>query len=306
MNAVPRVLGFVVGCAALFALALGIGRWVGPVAAEPVEADHGGMSEGMNDEVDDDMNDMDGMSEHAVGGLESSAQGYTLRLADAQPGHGRQQVAFTIIGPDGHAVTDYEEQHERDLHLIVVRRDLTGFQHVHPRLDVATGRWTIRVDLVPGAWRVLADFWPSGGEALVLGGDLLVPGDFTPEPLGEDQLAAHVDGYDVTLDGSVETGGETVLTATVTRNGEPVTDLQPYLGAYGHLVSLRDGDLGYLHVHPRGDTGPGPEISFDTEFPTAGRYRLFLDFRHGGSVHTAAFTVSVGSVDGTSGGGHDH
>ena len=292
MNAVPRVLGFLAGCAALFALALGIGRWVGPVAADPVEADHDGMSDGMA-----------GMSEHEVGGLESSADGYMLTLADAQPGQGRQRVAFTVTGPDGHPVTAYDEQHERDLHLIVVRRDLTGFQHVHPRLDVTTGQWTTRVDLVPGAWRVLADFWPSGGEALVLGADLLVPGDFTPEPLGIDQLTAQVDGYDVTLGGSIEAGGETVLTATVTQGGEPVTDLQPYLGAYGHLVSLRDGDLGYLHVHPHDDTGPGPDISFDTEFPAAGRYRLFLDFRHGGSVHTAAFTVSV---DGTAGGGHDH
>ena len=68
---------------------------------------------------------------------------------------------------------------------------------------------------------------------------------------------AHVDGYDVTLGGSVTAGEETVLTATVSRDGEPVTDLQPYLGAYGHLVSLRDGDLGYLHVHPDDDTGPG-------------------------------------------------
>ena len=136
----------------------------------------------------------------------------------------------------------------------------------------------------------------------MLGADLLVPGGFTPEPMGADRLSADVDGYDVTLGGSLEAGEETVLTATVTRDGAPVTDLQPYLGAYGHLVSLRDGDVGYLHVHPDEDTGPGPEISFHTEFPTAGRYRLFLDFRHGGSVHTATFTVTV---EGPAGGDHD-
>jgi hypothetical protein len=291
MNAAGRVLGFAAGCAALFAVALGVGRWVGPVAADPVEADHSGMSDSMA-----------GMPGHVVGGLESSAQGYTLSLADTQPGQGRQRVDFTVIGPDGRPVTAYDEQHERDLHLVVVRRDLTGFQHVHPRLDVSTGQWSTRVDLVPGAWRLLADFWPTGGEPLVLGADLLVPGDFTPEPMGADRLSAEVDGYDVTLGGSLEAGEETVLTATVARDGEPVTDLQPYLGAYGHLVSLRDGDVGYLHVHPDDDTGPGPEISFHTEFPTAGRYRLFLDFRHGGSVHTATFTVRV---EGTPGGDHD-
>ena len=144
---------------------------------------------------------------------------------------------------------------------------------------------------------MLADFWPSGGEPLVLGADLLVPGDFTPAPLGDDQLTAHVDGYDVTLGGSVTAGEETVLTATVTRDGEPVTDLQPYLGAYGHLVSLRDGDLGYLHVHPHDDTGPGPEISFDTSSPRRPLPAVpRLPARR--PVHTAAFTVSV---DGTSG-----
>jgi hypothetical protein len=133
----------------------------------------------------------------------------------------------------------------------------------------------------------------------VLGTDLLVPGDFVPEPLGPDELVAHVDGYDVTLTGDLTAGDETVLTASVARDGRPVADLQPYLGAYGHLVALRDGDLGYLHVHPDEETGPGPEIAFHTEFPSAGRYRLFLDFRHGDAVHTAAFTVTVG-------GGHDH
>jgi hypothetical protein len=40
--------------------------------------------------------------------------------------------SFTIVGQDGHPVTSFEELHERRMHLIVVRRDLTGFQHLHP------------------------------------------------------------------------------------------------------------------------------------------------------------------------------
>jgi hypothetical protein len=292
VSAPVRVLAFVAGCAVLFAVALGAGRVVGPVAEEPAEAaGHDDAMAGM---------DMAEGSHHEVGGLEASAGGYTLTLAEPAPAAGRQRLSFTVSDAEGHPVTAYDAQHDRDLHLVVVRRDLTGFQHVHPTLDLATGAWSVDVELTPGAWRVLADFQPTGGEPQVLGSDLLVPGDFTPAPRGADSLTAHVDGYDVTLGRELVAAGEdTVLTATVTRDGEPVTDLQPYLGAFGHLVSLRDGDLGYLHVHPDENGGPGPAVAFHTSFPSAGRYRLFLDFRHGDVVHTAAFTVTIE-------GGHDH
>jgi hypothetical protein len=63
---------------------------------------------------------------------------------------------------------------------------------------------------------------------------------------------------------------------------------EPYLGAGGHLVALREGDMAFLHVHPTGD---GP--SFGATFPTEGRYRLFLQFKHDGRVQTVAFTQAV-------------
>ena len=99
-----------------------------------------------------------------------------------------------------------------------------------------------------------------------------------------------------------------MLTTRIELDGEPVTDLEPYLGAFGHLVALRAGDLGYLHVHPEeGEAGPG--VEFATAFPTPGTYRLFLDFQHRGVVHTAAFTVESGGAPGHAveeGEGHEH
>ena len=91
------------------------------------------------------------------------------------------------------------------------------------------------------------------------------------------------------------------MALTVSRDGVPVTDLQPYLAAYGHLVALREGDLAYLHVHPDGAPGDGvtpagPQIEFVAEVPTAGNYRLFLDFQHGDVVRTAEFTVPTGAA----------
>ena len=104
-----------------------------------------------------------------------SERGYTLALRDsvARAGRGRE-ISFLIEGPDG-PVTAYDVEHEKRLHFIAVRRDFTGFQHVHPKL-ADDGTWTTDLDLTPGQWRVFADFKPSGGEALTLGSDLSVPG----------------------------------------------------------------------------------------------------------------------------------
>jgi hypothetical protein len=90
------------------------------------------------------------------------------------------------------------------------------------------------------------------------------------------------------------------LALTVTKDGVPVTDLDRYLAAYGHLVALRAGDLAYLHVHPAGEPGDGttsagPSITFYADVPTAGDYRLYLDFQHRGAVRTAGFTVHAGA-----------
>jgi hypothetical protein len=88
-------------------------------------------------------------------------------------------------------------------------------------------------------------------------------------------------------------GGEASLVFDVSRNGRAVRDLEPYLGALGHLVALREGDLAFLHVHPGTEEGSGPRIAFRAAFPSQGRYRLFLQFAHEGRVQTAAFTVEV-------------
>ena len=67
-----------------------------------------------------------------------------------------------------------------------------------------------------------------------------------------------------------------------------ITDIPDYLGAKGHLVALRDGDLAYLHVHADEE-----RLTFEADFPTPGAYRLFLQFNHDDEVRTAAFTVDA-------------
>ena len=232
-------------------------------------------------------------------GLAVSESGYTLVPASSRLPRGeRVPFRFTVTGPAGDPVTSYRETHEKDLHLIVVRRDLATFQHVHPT-RTADDAWTVDLDLsAAGTYRVFADFAPAGTDStLTLGTDVFVAGEFEPRPLPAPTATASVEGYTVHLAGKARPGTVSDLTLTVTRAGRPVTDLEPYLGAFGHLVALRSGDLAYLHTHPAeaataGRRG-GPDVRFGVEFPTAGTYRLFLDFQVGGRVRTASFTVEV-------------
>jgi hypothetical protein len=307
MSTPLRVAAFVTALAAAFAVAWGGGRFVGPVDTEPV-ASHDDMAGGHG--AADGHDGHEGAVAEATG-LTARADGFTLALADRTPAAGRTRLDFQVLTSSGRPLLDYTRQHEKDLHLIVVRRDLTGFQHVHPRLDRATGTWSTRVRLTPGVWRVIADFTPEGWDGITLADDVAVAGDFTPAALPGDDRTTTIETpegtYTVTLEGDTAPGAGTVLTTRIELDGEPVTDLQPYLGAFGHLVAIRAGDLGYLHVHPE-EGQPGPGIEFATGFPTPGTYRLFLDFQHRGVVRTAELTVDSGGAP--SGdheeGGHEH
>lgn len=259
-------------------------RHTGHVHATPAQPTHGGHHAHGAD---------------TPGGLQITQDGYTLDLAETIVRPGEVDFRFRILGPDGRPVTDYTPLHDRDLHLIVVARELTRFWHVHPELS-ADGTWSVRLNLPEaGSYRVFADVSPTLlGRTITLGADLAVAGAYDPRPTPNQSRTAVVDGYEVALDGDLVTGAGDLLTLTVRRDGRAVTDLQPYLAAFGHLVVLRAGDLAYVHVHPNGGPGdgvtaPGPDITFHTAVPGPGTYRLFLDFKHGDAVHTAAFTLTT-------------
>ena len=303
-GAVALRLGAFAGVLALaFAGAFALGSAVDPIAAADPAApsDSTGMT-GMTDGHGGDTGHTADTAAAQPPGLAVSQSGYTLVPATTffQPGK-QETLKFTIQGPDGKPVTQYTKTHEKDLHLIVVRRDLSGFDHVHPTQD-ASGTWSIPFTFTAGGtWRLFTDFQPTAlGKTLTLGTDVNVSGLYIPVPLNEPASVFSIDGYDVTLAGTPIAGKESELTFTISKGGKAVTDLQPYLGAFGHLVSLRSGDLAYLHTHPSQEAAAGqkggPGITFGTTFPTAGTYSLFLDFQHAGKVRTAEFTVNVGTT----------
>jgi hypothetical protein len=234
-----------------------------------------------------------------LAGVAISQDGYALDLTETTVVSGVPvPLRFTVVGPDGAPVTAYDVEHDKELHLVVVSRDLGTYAHLHPTRDAA-GSWTVTGPaLAPGSYRVYADFVPTGHEAMTLATDLAVAGSYRPRALPAPASTDDVDGYAVSIEGDLVAGADSTITVTVRRDGEAVADLQPYLGALGHLVAIRDGDLAYLHVHPLdASDGPGgPSVRFAVAVPSAGRYGLFFDFSHGGSVHTASVIAAASAA----------
>jgi hypothetical protein len=236
-------------------------------------------------------------------GLLATEAGYTLVPATTTlSGAPGEVLTFRIVDTAGSALTEVVTDHERDLHLVLVSRNLLVYDHLHPTLG-PDGTWSAALPaLPPAAYHGYASFVPAGGPdgPLTLGVDLLVPGELTAVPLPETGPVVEVDGYTVRLEGTPVAGAGSILTFVVEQAGVPVGDLDPYLGATAHLVAIRVADLAYTHAHPVDAAGAagapggrGPRVPFHVELGAAGDHRLFLDFSHHGIVHTAAFTVHV-------------
>jgi len=289
MSAHVKIAGFAAILTLVFAAAALAGELLDPEPDKPVGTAHGGAEpSGAHGGGAPAGHQADAAP--PVRGLGVAEDGLQLVVADPALRAGRREtLRFTIADAAGAPVRDFDVEHEKRMHTIVARRDLTGFQHVHPT-QAADGSWSVPIMLRDaGSYRVFADF-TRDGEAHTLGADLRVDGRTELAPLPAPAPTAVSDGgYDVRLDaGSGHAGEETQLAFTITRDGKPVST-EPYLGAGGHLVALREGDLAFLHVHPSDD-----DVAFAATFPSPGRYRLFLQFQDEGRVQTVAFTHEVG------------
>jgi hypothetical protein len=275
-----RIAAFVAALPLLFG-----GAALAGAAIEP----HGENPTARTAEQESQMSSHTAHTPDAVRGLAVAQDALRVVVAQPELRRGRTEtLRFRIVDEHGEAVRDFDVTHEKRMHLILARRDLTGFQHLHPELG-ADGTWSADVRLdTAGSYRLFADF-SHDDTPRTLAADLRVDGAADLRALPAPQPTAVSDGgYDVRLDaGAARPGHEAGLRFTITRDGVPVKT-EPYLGAGGHLVALREGDMAFLHVHPMDDG-----VRFAATFPTAGRYRLFLQFQHEGRVHTAAFTQEV-------------
>jgi hypothetical protein len=294
-----RLAAFVAGLVVALVGGFGIGRAVGGApGAGQVAADHthgpGATESGGTAGHSHGSGSATGTT---VRGLAISDDSFRLDVESTAFAPGRRApLRFQILDTQRRPVTKFVVLHDKPLHLIVARRDLTGFQHLHPTM-APDGTWSVPLTLPSaGVWRAYADFTATAADghpvAAVLGVDLTVAGDYRPLPLPAPASKATADDYQVQYAGRPRIEAVQPLLFTVTRAGAPVP-VEPYLGAYGHLVVLRQGDLGYVHVHPEARLA-GDAVKFWLAAPSPGRYRMFFDFRAAGAVRTAEFTLAVG------------
>lgn len=204
------------------------------------------------------------------------------------------QVADT----EGQVVKDFALNHEKRMHLIIVSKDLSYFNHIHPEWD---GQGAFTVDTIfphGGDYKVFADFVPAGGSATTLSEWVKVEGEAKPQEsvAADAELVKIVDGKQVSLSlSSTKAGAEATLTFTIKdeKTQAGITNLEPYLGAVGHVVILSEDAEHYLHVHPVDEQASGPEAAFMTAFPNAGTYKIWGQFQHSGKVFTVPYVVKI-------------
>ncbi len=213
---------------------------------------------------------------------------------------GDVHISFKLYGEDGHLFgsNDLKIEHDKKLHLIIVRDDMTRFQHIHP--EFTDGLWSVKMNIAKqGAYQMYVDIAPIEEAPSVLRVPFTVGGETvdvaTPQP-NHDRSAMDA-GYKVMLiaDQPFRTKESKRWTFSLTKDGQPAQNIQPYLSAFGHVVELRHTDADdFFHVHPITETQPTDgTVVFEGTFPTKGRYTLYAQFNIGGMVRTFPITVDV-------------
>lgn len=208
-------------------------------------------------------------------------------------------------------VTDYAIVHDMPYHLFVLSRDTSVFMHEHPTRE-ADGVFALEVTLPkPGHYVLISDFFPTGGSGQVLTTPIVTAGfdgdvmsqipTLTPDTSWTKREAG-VD-VDLRMAQSALVASEDLdlpLHFVNATTGEPIKDLERYLGAFAHALIVNEELTEYIHAHPEETlegtdikSGGGPDVVFHTLFPKGGRYKAWIQFQRAGKLSTVSFTFRV-------------
>jgi hypothetical protein len=222
------------------------------------------------------------------------------------------QLRFTIFNPrTGEQVKSFQIMHEQLFHLFIISQDLKEFQHIHPDFH-PDGSFTIETVLPqPGRYKIYSDFFPTDGAPQVLQQNIATAGHAADLMAGQARLTPDTSlvktaggiRVELKLEPAEIIAGQPVALKyhlTDAKTGEPVKDLLPYLGAWGHTLILSEDQSDYVHSHPE-EVVPesadkpkpvgGPDVTFEALMPRPGNYRIWTQFLRGETLTTVSFTV---------------
>lgn len=250
-------------------------------------------------------------AEHAEGHAEghgghsaaeqTAAEGYQASFSFAggnAKANETKELTIRITDRGGKPVNDFTINHEKLLHLIVISRDLTFFNHIHPDYR-GNGTFTVPVAFPAGGdYKLFADFVPQGGAATTIGEWMKAEGGEAPQTAikADSEMVKTVAGKEVELALSGAKAKEDVSLTFRIRDAatkKAIDNLEPYLGAVGHVVIVSSDVEQYIHVHPADEKSTGPEARFIASFPNAGTYKIWGQFQHQGQLFTVPFTVDI-------------
>jgi hypothetical protein len=212
-------------------------------------------------------------------------------------------VSLTIDIQDsaGKAITKFDTFQEKLMHLIVVNDDLQFFSHLHPQYQ-NNGRFTVEANFPrSGNYTIFSDYKPTGEEEQVSVLKTQVPGNSSSSESIDLNRTKIFGDTKVNLTSSsptVRAGEEVTMVFDLkqAKDDRAIADLQPYLGEKGHLVILKQSSPltreDYIHAHAMKDT-PNDRVSFMTNFPQPGKYKLWGQFNRNGKIVVADFWVDV-------------
>lgn len=243
----------------------------------------------------------DGHGEHAKPGHEGHMMEKALSLSlsiSPQEVVAGKPTNFTIMVHDnkGNMVKDFEATHEKLVHLIFIDKKMATFSHLHPEV-AANGMMTVSHTFATGGdFYVYADVKPRGKETETVRSSLTVKGESSSPASLVSTVPGLVKGDGWTSNVTVNparVGESTVSFEFKNVEDKPLIDLQPYLGAMGHLVVVNTKDGEYAHAHPDvKSTTPGV-VRFMVHFAKPGTYKGWGQFKRSGKVFDVPFVIQV-------------
>jgi hypothetical protein len=212
------------------------------------------------------------------------------------------QLTGVIQDESGKPIKDFEPTHEKLVHLIIVREGLDEFVHVHPSID-AEGKLSVEHTFPKaGLYHLFTDYKSKGSSPSTARTTINVSGDVSAAPSLTPDVPGRIQGDGLQADVSVETrdSAQIVSFKVLDPEGNAVTDLQPYLGAMGHLVVISASAADYVHAHPLDSKSDVGVVEFDVHFPGPGIYKAWGQFQRAGKVFTFPAVINF------KGGGHQH